>query len=668
MTRRKRTGLLQSAAACLLGACAAWPAQAVEPAAAAGPAAAASAAGTPAKAAPLPLKAYLEPYGVLQAEISPDGRHVAMLERAAEKQIKLLDLRDMSQRVILRSTWVTEGFYRVFKSPRRIGWVNSSWLAVDQGLESEAVDLNGKKVASLGHGIIGKAVPSDPESPLVLVHDDEDRQTVALVDVKSGQSRRLRYPMRGRPLDWAFDEKGELRTVTLADSAFWRDDTTLRTWYLPQGRQDWVEVATSKVTDDTWRPLAAAAERDELIILGRLGRDRTAVFRHKPLDGPAHVHAQLMLADDDADVAPGESLRGQAALSFYSLGLRPTRHWLDANWKTVQTAVDEVLPGSINEISGNLAGQVLIHSYSDTEPGRWHLLDVPKAELRLLSLARQALDRSTMRPMETYRYAAPDGLQIPAFLTRPAPGPTGSATGPLPTVVLVHGGPAARDYWGWDEEVQLLASRGYVVFQPQFRGSAGFGKAFEEAGHGQWGLRMQDDITAGVQDLIRRGIADAARICIVGASYGGYAAMWGLVKTPDLYRCGVTLSGVSDIGEMFTDWSDINANKIAREMMRLTIGDRERDQASFDAVSPLRHASRIRAPVLIAHGELDLRVPVGHAKRLRAALEEAGKPYEWLVLSDEGHGLAYLHSQFFYCAKLLAFLARHLQPEAAAAR
>lgn len=601
---------------------------------------------------------YFSPYGVDQAAISPDGQKVALLEHwGRTSSVKLLNLRDMSQRVILRGQWVRDGFYFLNKTPRRISWVNSNWLAVDHGLVAEAVDLEGKTVAGLGSRVIGKAVPADAESPWMLVHDDDELETVALVNVQTQKSTRLRYPMPGKALNWAFDETGKLRVVTLADSSFWRDDTTLQHWYLPAGKPDWVALETFKVTDPAWTPLAASAARDELIIASRQGRDRIAIFRHEPLKGSPSEHAQLMLADSQADVAPGESLRGQSALSFYSLGLMPTRQWLDKNWKTVQTAVDEVLPGRINSLSGNPDGQVLIHSYSDTDPGRWFLLDVPKAELRLLALNREKLDRTSMRPMETYAYTAPDGLQIPAFLTRPA-GPQSAR----PMVVLVHGGPASRNHWGWNDEVQLLASRGYVVFQPQFRGSTGFGKAFELAGHGQWGLLMQDDITAGVQDLIRRGVADASRICIFGASYGGYAAMWGLVKTPELYRCGVTLSGVSDIETMLTDWSDSNANKMARELMRMTIGERKRDKATFDAVSPLRHASRIQVPVLIAHGEDDVRVPMTHARKLRSALDKAGKPYDWMLLRDEGHGMRKLESQHLFYSKLVEFLDRHLQP------
>ncbi|MDP3613044.1 MAG: S9 family peptidase, partial [Rubrivivax sp.] len=609
---------------------------------------------------PLTVADFLAPYGVQQAAISPDGRHVALIEhRGRIHSLKLVRIEDLDQRVLLWGRWVEDGRYLVNKQPRRVSWVNNSILAVDMGAVAEALDLTGKKIADLGSRVIGKAVPGDPDSTLMLVHDDEDLDTVSAVDVQTRKSRRLRYPMSGTPKHWTFDEQGALRAVLLADSSIWRDDTTLRLWYLPGGQKDWMPLLEHRVTDDTWLPLAASAERDELLVASRHQRDKVAVFRYTPLKGDLAA-AELMLADEHADVAPGENLRGQTAMSFYALGLKPQRQWLDRDWRTVQTAVDEVLPGRINDLSGNPAGQVLIHSYSDLDPGRWLLLDVPKAELRLLAMHRQRIDPAHMRPMETYHYASADGLQIPAFLTRPE-GPAQ----PRPTVVLVHGGPAARDHWGWNAEVQLLASRGYVVFQPQFRGSTGFGKAFEVAGHGQWGLAMQDDITAGVQDLVRRGIADPRRICIYGASYGGYAAMWGLVKTPELYRCGVTLSGVSDIGYMLTDWSDSNGDKMTRELMRLTVGDRKRQQAQFDAVSPLKHAARIQAPVFIAHGEEDVRVPFSHASKLRSALDRAGKRYEWLALPHEGHSLFYLASQQRFYAQLLKFLDQNLLPAAA---
>ena len=189
-------------------------------------------------------------------------------------------------------------------------------------------------------------------------------------------------------------------------------------------------------------------------------------------------------------------------------------------------------------------------------------------------------------------------------------------------VVVVHGGPVARDHWAWDAEVQLLAARGYVVFQPQFRGSSGFGKRFEAAGYGQWGLDMQDDITAGVEHLVRQGVADPARICIYGASYGGYAAVWGLIKTPALYRCGASLAGVSDIAMALSDTPDGHSGPAVHELQRHLIGDLERDRERLRQVSPLERARDIRAPLLIAHGDEDLRVP--HMVELFGAFTATG--------------------------------------------
>jgi dipeptidyl aminopeptidase/acylaminoacyl peptidase len=620
--------------------------------------AAAPAAAASAPAAPVPLLTFLEPFGVEQAAISPDGRHVALIEnRGTLRTIKVVELADNSARVLNLDRRASDGRWLRNRSPRRVLWINSQWLAVDFGWAAEAVDLKGATVAELGTRVIGKAVPADLESTLMLVHDDTDFESVAVVDAATRRKQRLRYPMSGQPLDWTFDDRGALRAVLLAETAFWRDDTALKLWYLPIASETWVLLETFKVSEEMWQPLAASSKRDELIIASRQGRDTRAIFRMLPLQReqppvPVFEHPQ-------DDVQLGENPRGHAPMSFYTLGLKPQRRWLDDAWNSVQIAIDQYLPGRVNILSGNPEGKVLVLSYADTDPGRWYVLDVPREHATWLASVRQEIDAKRMRPMRTLRYAATDGLSIPAYLTLPAPPPGGEPRS-MPTVVLVHGGPAARDHWGWDVEAQLLASRGYVVFQPQFRGSTGFGRAFEWAGRGQWGLAMQDDITAGVRHLVAEGIADPRRICIVGASYGGYAAVWGLIKTPELYRCGVSLAGVSDIGHMLTDWSDTNRSKMSREWMRRTVGDRRRDQAAFDAVSPLKHAARINAPLLIAHGDEDERVPISHAHKLMSAMDRAGKPYEWLPLPGEGHGIGTVSGQTRYYEKLLRFLDQHL--------
>jgi dipeptidyl aminopeptidase/acylaminoacyl peptidase len=200
------------------------------------------------------------------------------------------------------------------------------------------------------------------------------------------------------------------------------------------------------------------------------------------------------------------------------------------------------------------------------------------------------------------------------------------------------------------------------VLQPQFRGSTGFGHKFELAGYRQWGLAMQDDVTAGVKEMVARGVADPARICIFGGSYGGYAALWGLVKTPTLYRCGISLAGVSDIGEMFSDWSDTNDSEVGKEFRRFAVGDADTMAAQFDAVSPEKHADQIQVPVLLAHGTNDHRVPAGHSKRMEAALEKAHKSVETHWYSGEGHGLSKGADLKDFNAALLDFLDRNIGP------
>ena len=590
--------------------------------------------------------------GVSSVTISPDGKHVAAIASSGVGNVvAMIDTATLESRTIVISKWVQDGFYKVKKDPFKVRWITSQWLAVDYPFSAEAVDVSGNRVADLGTRAIGKAPNSSPESPLMLVYDDDKHESLAVVDVKTRKKRSLSLPGSGRMVHWTLDDQGQLRVVAMADSKFWEDKTIVTWWYLPVGSQQWQKLEQVGITEDHWRPLSASSHSDELVIASREGRDTWAVFAY---DAVKKVRGELFAGHPKEDIRVMDDVDAEQYRSVVTFGMKPMRYWFDGKLAGLQAAVDQALPQRVNTLSGDPEGMLLIWSYGDVDPGRWFLLDTASMSMRPLLVARPSIDPARMRPMEVISYAAPDGLQIPAYLTRPV------GTGPHPTVVLVHGGPSVRDEWGFDPEVQLLASRGYVVFQPQFRGSSGFGKAFEEAGYGQWGLAMQDDITAGVEHLVKQGVADSQRICIYGASYGGYAAVWGLAKTPDLYRCGVTLSGVSDIEYMLNDWSDTNASKVGREWVRFTVGDRQRDKAKFEQVSPLKHADRIKAPLLIAHGEDDERVPMSHAKKLMKALDSQGKPYEWLQINDEGHGLYYLRSQYKFSNALLAFLDKHI--------
>jgi dipeptidyl aminopeptidase/acylaminoacyl peptidase len=240
--------------------------------------------------------------------------------------------------------------------------------------------------------------------------------------------------------------------------------------------------------------------------------------------------------------------------------------------------------------------------------------------------------------------------------------PPGAPKGPQPTVVLVHGGPYVRGTsWEWNAEAQFLASRGYVVLQPEFRGTTGYGTRLFRAGWKQWGRAMQDDLADAAQWAVQKGWADPARIGIMGGSYGGYATLMALIRNPDIFRAGVDLAGPVDIGMIFSVVeSDLSQDARQYEMKTL-LGDPDKDAAMLADASPLAQAARLTRPVLIAHGAQDRRVPVVHAARLKSALAGHNKAVEYVVYSDEGHGLVLRENRIDFYKRAEAFLARHLR-------
>ena len=252
---------------------------------------------------------------------------------------------------------------------------------------------------------------------------------------------------------------------------------------------------------------------------------------------------------------------------------------------------------------------------------------------------------------------------IPALLTLP---PGGGKN--LPLVVLVHGGPYVRgSTWGWDSDSQFLASRGYAVLEPAFRGTTGFGQAHFKAGWKQWGLAMQDDIADGARWAIAQGIADPKRICIAGASYGGYATLMGLVRDPDLYQCGINWLGVTDIELMYTgSWrlaSDLG-KQWKKHGMPLLVGDRVKDAAQLKASSPIEQAARIQRPLLMAYGGADRRVPIYHGTKFRDAVTRTNKQVEWIEYDEEAHGWSLPKNRVDFWGRVEKFLDRHIGKDA----
>lgn len=293
------------------------------------------------------------------------------------------------------------------------------------------------------------------------------------------------------------------------------------------------------------------------------------------------------------------------------------------------------------------------------EPASYYLYDVAHAKVERLADRRPKLAAAELAVMQRYAYTTRDGASIPAYLTRPR----GAPNGPLPMIVMPHGGPEARDDFEFDLWSQFLSTRGYLVFQPNFRGSGGYGRAYAEAGYRQWGGRMADDITDGVHKLIETGQADPKRICIFGASYGGYAALYAGATHPELYQCVASWAGISDMNAMMRAESrDDGKDSAAYRYWLKSAGDPDKDAAALTSASPVTYAATYRPPVLLIHGEADDIVDVEQSRIMERALKRAGRDVKLITFPNQGHPHWEAENEKTALTDLLDFIEAHIAP------
>ncbi len=301
----------------------------------------------------------------------------------------------------------------------------------------------------------------------------------------------------------------------------------------------------------------------------------------------------------------------------------------------------------------DLQDQTWIVSYDNDQRAKQHYLYHRDSKaLTFLFGERPALEQYRLAPMKPITYQARDGLQIHGYLTLPL----GSTATQLPTVVYVHGGPQARDRWGYHDAIQWLANRGYAVLQVNYRGSTGYGRKFVHAGYKEWGGKMHDDLIDGVNWLIAADIADPKRIAIMGASYGGYSTMAGLTLTPDIFVAGVSSVGISNL----ISHHDRYPPYWSKARFRARVGDPQKEADMLKSRSPLFHVDKIRAPLLLAHGANDVRVKAGESEQMAAAMRQINKPVEYTLYPDEGHRQWRPENKFHFYASAEEFLAKHL--------
>lgn len=300
--------------------------------------------------------------------------------------------------------------------------------------------------------------------------------------------------------------------------------------------------------------------------------------------------------------------------------------------------------------AGNLA---LFRVTSDKNPGDFYIYDTKTAQARYLASAKPNIAPEKMHSMREIAFTARDGKVIRGFLTMPT-----NQQKNAPLIVNVHGGPfGIYDSWGFNAEAQFFASHGYATLQINYRGSGGYGDDFQRSGRLQWGHKMQDDVSDGTRWAIAQGLADPQRICIYGGSYGGYAAVWGVIKEPDLYKCSVGYVGAYDMQIFFNgDNSDASRSRSIDQYLSSHVGEGAEYLAS---ISPVQHVDKINVPLFLVHGSRDVRVPIIHANNLRKALDNAGKPYEWMV-KDDGHGFFKVENRVELYDAMLNFFNKHI--------
>lgn len=452
----------------------------------------------------------------------------------------------------------------------------------------------------------------------------------------------------GNIVGWQTDHAGRVRMGIASDGLH----TTLL--YRDDENQAFRPIITTDFRT-TVSPEFFTFDNRRFYALSNRGRDCLALVTIDP-GAPDQEHVIFSVNHVDLDGAEYSRLRRVLTMAGYQTD-KPQRHFFDDLSAQRFKNVSEKLPGYevILQSSTRNENKYIVAAYSDKTPGSRYIYDANNNTLDKLADINPDLAERDMAPVQPIQYQSRDGLTIHGYLTLP-PGRAGSN---LPCVVNPHGGPWARDGWGFNPEVQFLANRGLAVLQMNFRGSTGYGRRFWEASFGQWGLSMQDDITDAVHWLTNQGIADPKRIAIYGGSYGGYATLAGAAYTPDLYAAAVDYVGVSNL---LTFMNTIPPYwKPMLEKMHSMVGHPEGDRERLVATSPALNAEKIKIPLLIAQGAHDPRVNKDESDQMVAALQARGVAVEYIVKEDEGHGFHNDENKFEFYERMEKFLTQHLK-------
>lgn len=634
---------------------------------------------------PIPVQDFVRHAQYSATKISPDGNYLALtVQQKDVMSMAVLRLHDMQ---VIRITRLSGGesvggFYWVgpnrlmYTSARNFGTYASpfgtgEWYAMDAdgGRPRTLVSYNASATAGRSkmvhfNEMYGMLDPlsDDGSKALMQITDGSPggRNAVVAIDTVTGKRQLLAKAPREN-CQMVLDASHQPRyanCVENKDAELGYDEHT--ELYRLDDHHTWTRIEHAKNdgrsisvvgTAADGRIYALASDRSKPAAFGILD-PATDAFQTLYQDPVASIHDYL-LAADESTVVGVVTMPGAPHVELVD------RQHPDTG---VYAALSKAFPGELVDVtSATRDGKKMIASvHSDTDPGQLYLFDRDTGSVRFLMKNRPSLDPARMAHVLPFSFKARDGRTLYGYMTVPQ-----GNSKVLPTIIHPHGGPIGiRDDWGFDWESQLLANRGYLVVQVNFRGSGGYGKAFEDAGHGEWGRKMQDDLTDATHWVVDQGYADSKRICIYGASYGGYASLMGAAKEPSLYRCAVGYVGVYDLNMMFHE-GDISERGSGMRFLKRTLGD---DTSDLRQRSPANLADRIKVPVFLAAGLKDVRAPYQHTEAMRDALKAAGHPADVVILQpNEMHGFYGEDANLNLYTKMLAFLDKYIGSGAAPA-
>ena len=508
--------------------------------------------------------------------------------------------------------------------------------------------------------LLGQRGPQDSEyvyvtRPETSLDGESGFVELLRLNTLTGTVKSVKRPPHVR--SWLLDNKGEPRVAV----GLQKNQTYV--YYRESADSEWSVISKGDlfgIKDASFEPLAFGPNNTLYVKTNKGVNDKSEVY--------IYDYKTSKLSDEPLISTPGYDFSGrlitddEKVLGMMFLTDATSTLWFDPKMKALQERIDGLLKSTINIVGASARPEtpwVLVTSYSDVQPPIFNLFNKDTGAFQKIGESYPDIDPAMMATQQQITLKARDGMDIPALLTLPK-----GKSKNLPLVVLVHGGPQVRgSTWGWSRDTQFLASRGYAVIEPSFRGTTGLGTKHFKSGWKQWGLASQDDMADSALWAINKGIADANRVCIAGGSYGGYATLMGLIKHHELYKCGINWVGVSDFellvkghwsfkSDMNDQWRDYGVPDM--------IGDINKDAAQLKATSPLVQASRLKRPLLMAYGGADRRVPRYHGDKFYEAVKGNNPDVELIVYPEEGHGWILPKNNFDFYGRMVKFLDKHI--------